>query len=136
MNELNWLIISLIVAAILPYVAKIPLAFAMLKQGTKHQPGYDNRHPRNQQNKLEGFGARCLAAHQNSFEALIVFAPAVLLAIATDNITRNISILAVAFVVFRCLYLVCYWLNWDKLRSSVWMLGIVCNLSIMINCLP
>lgn len=136
MNELTWMIYSLIVACLLPYVAKAPLAIAMHKQGTSHRSGYDNQHPREQQRALKGFGARCLAAHENSFEALILFAPAILLAIATGNVTRNIAILSVTFVVCRLLYLACYWLNWDKLRSTVWMLGIVSSVAIMINCLP
>jgi len=40
--------------------------------------GYNNSHPREQQSKLTGFGARALTAHQNAFESLIIFAPAVL----------------------------------------------------------
>jgi len=73
------LVFSLIVAALLPYIAKIPLAVAMHKAG-----GYDTNHPREQQAKLKGFGARALAAHNNAFESLIVFASAILLAIATE----------------------------------------------------
>ncbi len=45
-----------------------PVAFAMNKLD-----GYDNKHPREQQSKLTGFGARALAAHQNCFESLPAF---------------------------------------------------------------
>jgi uncharacterized MAPEG superfamily protein len=136
MNELTWLVYSLVIAAALPYVAKAPLGFAMHKIGTIHRPGYDNKYPRAQQKRLDGFGARCLAAHENCFEALIIFAPAVLLAIVTDNITRNVAILAVAFVFFRTLYLIFYWANWDRLRSTVWFLGIASSFGIMLSCVP
>ncbi len=136
MNELYVVIYSLIIAAALPYIAKIPLAVAMKKSGTVHRSGYDNKNPRAQQKRLEGFGARCLAAHENSFEALIIFAPAVLLAVATDSVSRNVAILSITFIVFRSLYLICYWADWDKLRSTVWALGIGCSFAIMLNCVP
>ena len=80
MEPLTILIYCLIAAALLPYAAKIPVAFAMANIG-----GYDNQHPRSQQAKLEGFGARAFAAHQNAFESLLIFAIACLLAIASDG---------------------------------------------------
>ena len=135
MAEINSLIYCLIIAALLPYVAKVPLAFAMTKQGGGAFFGYDNQLPRVQQQKLTGFGARCLAAHQNSFEALIIFAAAVLLAITTGHITQFSVLLSVVFIVCRVVYLICYWLNWDKLRSTAWAVGIVSNFAIMIHCL-
>ena len=136
MSDAQIIIYSLIYAAILPYLAKIPLAYAMYKQGTKFRPGYDNKQPREQQRQLTGFGARCLAAHENSFEALIIYAPAVLLLIATDNVSRHMAILALAFMCFRTLYVIFYWLDWDKFRSLSWLLGIACAFTMMVNCLP
>jgi len=135
MNELNWLIYCLIIAAVLPYVAKAPLAQAMRKQGGGKLSGYDNELPREQQKKLTGFGARCLAAHENSFEALILFSSSVLLVIATNHINRFTVILSVLFIACRIAYLICYWINWDKLRSTVWAIGIISNLTMMIHCL-
>ena len=131
MNEINWLIGCLIVASLLPYLAKVPLALAMYKEGDGPVRGYDNRQPRIQQQKLTGFGARCLAAHENSFEALILFATAILLTLATDNADRHSAFLASVFIISRIAYLFCYWLNWDKLRSTVWAIGIISSVSIM-----
>ena len=71
------LIICLFIAALLPFIAKIPVAIAMHKLN-----GYNNNHPRAQQAELTGFGARALAAHQNAFESLAIFAPSILLAIS------------------------------------------------------
>lgn len=136
MSELTIIIYSVIYAAFLPYIAKVPLAYAMYQKGNKYRPGYDNQHPREQQRELKGFGARCLAAHENAFEALIVYAIAVLLVIATDSVDRHMMLLAIGFMIFRSLYTVFYWLNWDKLRSSVWFLGIASSFAMMINCLP
>ncbi|MDA8621407.1 MAPEG family protein [Psychrosphaera sp.] len=139
MNELQILIYSLVVAALLPYLAKAPLALAMHKSGKEGQEGskgYNNKHPREQQRSLTGFGARCLAAHENSFESLILFAPAVLLVIATGNVSSFTAALAGIFVVSRLAYLVCYWLNWDIARSTVWLIGIVSSVTMMIDCAP
>lgn len=135
MDPLNTLITCLIIAALLPYFAKAPLAWAMKKHGGGEIGGYDNQEPRSQQKQLSGFGARCLAAHENSFEALLVFASATLLVIATDNINRDMALLACAFVVCRVLYLIFYWSNFDKLRSTVWLLGIFASFSMMFKCL-
>ncbi len=112
------LITCLFIALLLPYMVKLPLAYAMHQQG-----GYDNNHPRAQQAKLTGFGARALAAHQNSFEAVIIFAPAILLAIATQNTSELIQQLAVTHVIARILYIVFYLTNLGVLRSLVWFIA-------------
>ncbi len=136
MDESSWLISCLIITALLPYVAKIPLAIAMKQQGTGKVFGYDNEEPRSQQKQLAGFGARCLAAHENSFEALIVFSAAAILSIATDNANQHAVTLASVFVLSRVLYLILYWINWDKLRSLIWGVGITCSVMLMVNCYP
>lgn len=68
------------ISALLIYVARIPVATAMNEQG-----GYDNHLPRQQQAQLTGFGARAMAAHQNGFEAFILFAVGVLMAHTTQT---------------------------------------------------
>ncbi len=120
------LILCLFIALLLPYMAKLPLAYAMHQQG-----GYDNNHPRAQQAQLTGFGARALAAHQNSFEAVIIFAPALLLAIATQNTGEFIQLLAVIHVIARVLYNILYLINWGTLRSLVWFVALFCSFTII-----
>ena len=124
------LIICLFIAALLPYIAKIPVAIAMNKLG-----GYDNNHPRAQQAELTGFGARAFAAHQNAFESLIIFAPAVLLAIATQNTGAFIEQLAIAHVVARVLYHIAYLINIGVLRSLLWAVGIISSFTIIYSCI-
>jgi len=126
---LTILIFSLISAALLPYIAKIPVAIAMNKEG-----GYDNNHPRDQQAKLQGFGARALAAHQNAFESLIVFSSAILLAIATETVGDTIEILAITHIIARVLYHILYLINIGILRSLSWGVGIACSFIIMVQC--
>ena len=120
------LILCLFIALLLPYMAKLPLAYAMHQQG-----GYDNNHPRAQQAQLTGVGARALAAHQNSFEAVIIFAPAILLAIATQNTGEFIQLLAVIHVIARVLYNILYLINWGTLRSLVWFVALFCSFTII-----
>lgn len=128
MTVLIW---CLFAATILPYLAKAPVAIAMNKLN-----GYDNNHPRSQQAKLTGFGARALAAHQNAFESLIIFAPAILLAIATNNVTDNISMLAVVHVIARVAYNLLYLFNIGLLRSVVWAIATLSSFAIIWQCIP
>ena len=124
------LIICLFIAALLPLVAKVPVAFAMHKLGR-----YNNNHPRAQQAELPGFGARALAAHQNAFEALIIFAPAVLLAIATKNTGTVIEQLAITHVIARVLYNIAYLMDIATIRSLIWAVGMVSALAMIFLCL-
>lgn len=128
MTTLIW---CLFIATLLPYIAKGPVAYAMNKLG-----GYNNNHPREQQSKLTGFGARALAAHQNAFESLIIFAPAVLLAIATQHTGEKIVLLSIVHICARVIYNLLYLMNIDKLRSLVWFVATICSFSIIWQCIP
>ena len=124
------LMICLFIATALPLLAKGPVAYAMNKLG-----GYDNKHPRNQQSELTGFGARALAAHQNSFESVIIFAPAVLLALVTNHIGDTVQYLAITHVVARVAYIILYLINLDILRTLSWTAATLASFSIMYLCL-
>jgi uncharacterized MAPEG superfamily protein len=124
------LIICLLIALLLPFIAKLPVAIAMNKLD-----GYNNNHPRSQQAKLTGFGARALAAHQNAFESVIIFAPAILLAIATNHTGEFIQQLAITHIVARVLYNALYLYNKGTLRSLVWAVGIICSFTIVWQCI-
>lgn len=127
MTTLLW---CLFTAALLPYLAKVPVAFAMSKEG-----GYDNHHPRAQQSQLTGVGARALAAHQNAFESLIIFAPAVLLAIFSNTINNTVIALAIIHVIARVLFNVLYIANLSTLRSIVWTIATIASFSIIFQCI-
>lgn len=125
---MNILLTCLLIAVVMPIVAKAPLAWAMAKQGR-----YDNRLPRLQQQQLQGFGARAKAAHENSFEALIMFTPGVLALVATGKITDISQYFAIGFVLARVGYLICYWFNQDKLRSLLWMAGFGLSVALLVQ---
>ncbi|MFJ4195259.1 MAPEG family protein [Pseudomonas sp. NPDC089534] len=116
------------ISALLIYVARMPVAKAMKEQG-----GYDNHQPRRQQAQLTGFGARALAAHQNSIEAFMLFAVGVLMAHTTQTAGWLIDTLAIVFVIARVVYLLCYWADLAWQRSLVWVVGLVCSLLLMIS---
>ncbi|KAA5843229.1 MAPEG family protein [Pseudomonas chlororaphis] len=116
------------ISALLIYVARIPVARAMKEQG-----GYDNHLPRQQQTQLTGFGARAVAAHQNSFEAFMLFAVGVLMAHTTQTQGWLIDGLAMVFVITRVIYLLCYWADLAWQRSLVWFIGLLCSLLLMLS---
>lgn len=123
------LIICLFIAVLLPYLLKIVVGYFMKKEGR-----YDNHHPREQQARLVGMGARAVAAHQNGFESLLVFATAALAALATNQVTERVQILAIIYIVSRVVYNVLYLMNWASLRSLVWFIGLLCSLIILLSC--
>jgi uncharacterized MAPEG superfamily protein len=124
------IVMCLFIAALLPLLAKAPVAYAMHKLG-----GYDNKHPRNQQAQLTGFGARALAAHQNSFESLIIFAPAALVALVTNHTGETVQYLAIIHVLARMLYNLLYLLNYDLLRTLSWTIATLASFSIIFICI-
>ena len=116
-------------AALLIYLARIPVAKAMREEGR----GYDNHHPRAQQARLTGFGARAVAAHQNSIDMFPLFAAGVLMAHATQTQGWFVDLLAIIFIVSRVIYLFLYWNDKASVRSLVWALGLVCCLLLMLS---
>lgn len=114
---------TLLVAVILPYMWLGPSFSAR-----KEQFGAaDNAHPRVQVAKLEGKGARAYAAHQNAFEALAVYAPAVLVAHVTHANPTHSMILSIVWVVCRFLHGVLYIANVDKARSGMFALAMLAS---------
>lgn len=125
------IIICLFIATLMPMIAKAPLALAMNKAG-----GYDNRNPREQQNSLSGFGARAKAAHENCFEALIMFTPGALAVLITNNAGQLAEYFAIAFVVSRLVYLLAYYLDKHVLRSAFWGVGFLSSLALVYMAIP
>lgn len=126
------ILICLIIATLMPILTKGPLSLAM----NKEQGGYDNRYPREQQKQLRGFGARALAAHENCFEALIMFTPGALAVIATGTTGYLAQNLAMAFILARTGYLLAYWFDVHAVRSIFWAVGFICSLSLIWLAIP
>jgi uncharacterized MAPEG superfamily protein len=129
---MSTILICLLIATLMPVLAKIPLSIAM----NKKQGGYDNRYPREQQKLLTGFGARSFAAHANCFEALILFVPGALAVIVTQSAGYLAQYTAIVFIVARFGYLCAYWFNLHILRSILWTIGYIASLFLIWLAIP
>jgi uncharacterized MAPEG superfamily protein len=118
----------IVVAWLVVYFTKLPVAVAMQQAG-----GYDNHLPRAQQARLEGWGARSVAAHQNGFEGFAPFAAAVLVAHLGGGPERLVDLLAVSYVIARIGYVTCYLADWASLRSAVWTVGFLVTLALFLT---
>ena len=107
---------------LLPYVAA-----GIAKKGFEQ---YDNRLPRQWLVKQTGFRARANAAQANLFESLPLFFAAVIIAQINHAPQSRIDLLALGFVLARIIYLICYVANWATARSIVWLLGMICVVSL------
>lgn len=114
-----------LIAGVMPLIA-----IGIAKAGGER---YNNRHPRVWLDKQQGYRARAAAAELNSFEAFPFFAAAVIIAQLTNAPQGRLDILAVAFVLARIAYLVCYLADWHWARSLVWFAGYAACIAIFLS---
>ncbi len=110
-----------LVAGLLPYVA-----ITIAKSDKTYLRG--NIAPREWEAKLQGMQSRAHAAHLNSFEALPLFAAAIIIASLCKVPQATLDSIAIAFVSARLAYLACYLANLATLRSLVWVVGLGLNI--------
>jgi uncharacterized MAPEG superfamily protein len=113
---------------VLPYV----WVTASMRAKRQQFGSVDNKHPREQNAKLTGWGARALSAQMNAWEALAYFAPAVIVAHLTHADAVWSARLAESFVVVRLLHGIAYLADIDKLRSFCFLIGICCALGLFL----
>ncbi|NCV54753.1 MAG: hypothetical protein EBW54_00880 [Betaproteobacteria bacterium] len=107
---------SLLLACVMPIVAA-----GLQKWGASD---YDNRQPRQwAQQMQEPRRQRALAAQANCWEALIVFAAALLFAMQHEVDANHRDALCISFIGARLLYLWAYYVDKATLRSLVWLIG-------------
>ncbi len=110
--------------------ALLPIACAgIAKWGFQ---GFDNNRPREWLARQQGWRARAHAAQQNSWEALSIFAAAVLTAEVVGAPQGRVDALALGFVVARFAYIACYLADRASLRSLVWLLGLGLSIALFI----
>lgn len=118
-----------LVALFLPYLST---ATAKAVSGG-FSPRY-NHDPRALLDNLSGFGRRANNAQLNSFEVTPAFSAAVIIAHLAGGAEQSlIDQLAMAFVVSRILYFICYLADWATLRSLVWFanMGLIISLFVV-----
>jgi uncharacterized MAPEG superfamily protein len=112
-----------LIAAFLP-IATVGMAKASTARKRRSEGGYDNNNPREWTAKLGGWQARAAAAQANGFEALPLFAFAVLAAQLAQLDQGRTDQLAMAFIGVRLVYTAMYLANLAALRSLVWFAGV------------
>ncbi|APR83216.1 Hypothetical protein A7982_08565 [Minicystis rosea] len=120
--------VCLFIAVALIYIPRGVMGHAMAQQ----PEGYDNNTPRAQQTKLTGLALRAHGAHLNGFEALTLFAPAVLACeVRHVDITRTATA-SMAFIALRIIYVALYLGDKATARSSIWGLGLLTTLGLYV----
>ncbi|ARV58453.1 MAPEG family protein [Nostocales cyanobacterium HT-58-2] len=108
---------SIAAASILIYLPFLVVAYARVRTG------YDISAPRAMFDKLPPYGQRAYWAHQNSFEAFMIFATAALMAYVTGVHSPLAVGVVIAFLMARLLYSIFYILNIPVLRSLMFGIG-------------
>ncbi|MBW4594309.1 MAG: MAPEG family protein [Brasilonema angustatum HA4187-MV1] len=108
---------SIAAAAALIYLPFLVVAYARVRVG------YDLSTPRAMFDKLPPYAQRATWAHQNSYEAFMIFSAAALMAYVTGVFSTLAVGAAIAFLVARLLYSVFYILNIPVLRSLMFGIG-------------
>lgn len=111
------LLYSIVAAAVSVY-----LPFCVVAYG-RFQVGYDKAAPRSLFEKLPAFAQRATWAHENCFEAFILFSAAALMAYVTGVDSSWAAIAAIAHVVGRMFYSVFYIANIPIGRSLMFGIG-------------
>ena len=126
MQSISGIVYLIIIACLLPYVFAV---VAKMAGGFKRE---DNQNPREFLAKTTGLAARANAVQQNSFESLPLFIAAVLMAEYMVIPQVVVMMFGIAYIVLRIIYGICYLANWATLRSSVWMLSLLCPICILL----
>ncbi len=111
------LLYSIVGAVFATYAPFLAVGLARAKTG------YDMSAPRAMFEKLPPYAQRATWAHQNCFEALIIFTAAALMAYVTGVESSWAGIAAIAFLVSRLLYSLFYILDVPLARSLMFAIG-------------
>ena len=118
---------TLLVAIALPWL------MAVIKKSDLASNGkYNNNAPRAGLESLQGISLRASWAEQNSYEILPAYIAAVIVAHLAGAFQPDIDLLALLFIFFRALYVLCYLMNWASPRSIVWVGGLLCIVGLFV----
>lgn len=126
MHSISGVIYLILAACLLPYV------FTLIAKKSAGFRAKDNQNPRAFLEKSTGLASRANAAQQNSFESLPLFIASILMAeymVVTQSLVMTFGI---AYLVFRVIYGICYLANWSSLRSIVWLLSLLCPITLLL----
>lgn len=120
------LLYCIVAAAFLIYLPFLVVGYARMSVG------YDISAPRAMFDKLPAYGQRATWAHQNSWEAFMIFSVAALMAYITGQNSSVATTAAIAFIIVRFFYSVFYIFNIPLARSLMFALGSVCSATLFV----
>lgn len=103
----------------------LPISCAWVSGYFRHQQlgTVDNKHPRQQNTQLTGAGARAVAAQMNAWEALAVYAAALLALNIAQVPAEQYATLTLGVLAARVVHAVAYIANQDIVRSLAFLAG-------------
>jgi uncharacterized MAPEG superfamily protein len=126
MQSISGIIYIILIACLLPY------SFTIIAKWSAGFKNKDNENPRAFLSQTTGFSARANAAQQNSFESLPLFIAAILIAEYMVIPQMIVMTFGIAYIVLRVLYGICYLANWATLRSIIWLLSLLCPITLLL----
>ncbi len=105
---------------------------ANLELGTRYTAGVRDMAPDQQ---LSVRTARLQRALNNHFEALALFAPAVLIVTLADQASAVTAACAWAYLAARILYIPAYAFGWVPWRSVIWAVGFFATIAMLLAAL-
>lgn len=126
MQSISGIIYIILIACLLPY------SFTIIAKWSAGFKNKDNENPRAFLNQAMGLAARANAAQQNSFESLPLFIAAILIAEYMVIPQFIVMTFGIAYLVLRVLYGLCYLANWATLRSIIWLLSLLCPITLLL----
>jgi uncharacterized MAPEG superfamily protein len=115
------------VAALLLYVP----GFVVAAYG-RMQVGYDLRQPRTMIDHVPPWARRATWAHENSFEAFALFAPAALMAYVVGVDGTMGPIVAILHPVARLLFQIFYIADQPRFRGAMYLVALLCSVSLIV----
>ncbi len=91
--------------------------------------------PRDEPRELTGMAGRLKRAKVNHFEALILFAIAVLITVYADKGDATSALCALTFLGARVLYLPAYAFGLAPWRSLIWLVGLGATVTMLVQAL-
>lgn len=126
MQSISGIIYLILAACLLPYV------FTMIAKKAGGFKARDNQNPRDFLAQTTGVAKRANAVQQNSFESLPLFIAAILMAEYLVMPQSLIMTFGIGYLAFRVLYGICYLANWATLRSIMWLLSMLCPITLLL----
>ncbi len=126
---MNFSVSAILLYSIVGGVVLVYFPFFIVAYG-RLSTGYDMSAPRASFDKLPAYAQRATWAHQNCFEALIIFSAAALMAYVTGVESFWAETCAIAFLGSRFLYSIFYISNIPILRSLMFGIGSISSFTL------